>query len=105
MVRYRRVGYALLALGVILSIFPFVFAGGTQRACPGIESVVYDTIGIHPAGFAVTGVDWSSFEVQWYDGCNWRSGPLIPLVLGIGSFLAGLIAIGQAASVSANSNR
>lgn len=104
MVRHRRIGYFLVALGVVLSFSPFVFAGGTQRACPGIESVVYDTVRIFPAGFAFTGIDWASLELHWYDGCNWRDSSLIPLLLGIGSFVVGFTVIRRTAGVSANSS-
>lgn len=89
MVSSRRVGYVLLVLGVVLSIVPFVTGGGTAAACD-INSVVYDMIGIYPAEYAVTGVDLSSLELFWSDGCNSRTSSLVPLFLGIGSLLMSL---------------
>jgi len=100
----RRIGYALLIVGVVLSAFPFVFAGSTERQCPEIDSIVYDTVGIHPTGFAITGVDLSRFELLWYDGCNWHNGPLAPLLLGVAGFAAGLVVVGWSARASTTSN-
>jgi hypothetical protein len=87
----HRAGYGLIVLGTILCSFTFVVSGGTERACPEIDSVVYDTIGIYPAEFRVTGVNLSRFKLEWYDGCNWRDGPLLFLILGFVSVITGLI--------------
>ena len=87
----RWVGYVLIALGIVLCLLTFALSGGTERACPDIDSVMYDTIGIYPAEFELIGVDWSNLELEWYDGCNWRSGHLLYLVLGITSIIVGLI--------------
>ena len=89
MVMSRRAGYALLVLGVVLGIAPFVLGGGTALACD-IDSVIYNTIGIYPAEYAVTGVDLSSLELFWSDGCNSRTSSLVPFFVGVGSLLMGL---------------
>lgn len=86
----RRAGYVLLGLGILLFSLTFVFSGGTDRACPEIDSDVYDTVGIHPAEFGITGVDLSNLEIEWYDGCNWHSGPLLFPILGFVAVIAGL---------------
>lgn len=88
-----RVGYALLVTGIVLCISAFVFGAGTQLACPGIQSPVYEIIGIYPAGFEVTRIDLASLELHWYDGCNARSSSLIKIALGIGSIIAGTTVI------------
>jgi hypothetical protein len=90
MVLNRRAGFVLLVLGIVLFSLTFAFSGSTDRACPEIDSVVYDTVGVHPADFGVTAVDLSDLEVGWYDGCNWHSGPLLFPVLGFVTSIAGL---------------
>jgi hypothetical protein len=90
MARKRQAGYVLIVLGLLLFSLTFAFSGGTARACPEIDSVVYDTVGVHPAEFGVTGVDLSDFEVGWYDGCNWHRGPLLFPILGVVTSIAGL---------------
>lgn len=87
----RRTGYILLVLGILLFPLTFVFSGGTDRACPEIDSVVYDTVGVYPAEFGVTGADLSNLEVGWYDGCNWHSGPLLFPILGLLTSIAGIV--------------
>lgn len=88
-----RFAYALVVAGFVLCTSAFVFAGGYQRACPGIESLLYETIGIYPGGFELTGIDLGSFELRWYDGCNGRFSSLVQITLGIGSLVAGATAI------------
>lgn len=100
MVLPRWAGYALLAVGIVLSLLPFVFGGGTLVACPGIDSVIYDFVGIYPAGYEVRGVDLSSLRLFWSDGCNSRTSSLVPLFLGVGVFLAGFVVARQSAEVS-----
>lgn len=100
MVLPRRAGYVLLAVGIVLSLLPFVFGGGTTLACPGIDSVIYDVVGIYPAGYEVRGVDLLSFRLFWSDGCNSRTSSLVPLFLGIGVFLVGFVVARQPAEVS-----
>ena len=94
--RSRYVGYALLGLGVVLCLVPFVMGGSTMRACPGIHSAVYDTIGIYPAGYEVTGVDLERLGLYWYDGCNSRSSSLVPLLIGVTSLGSGLAIVRRA---------
>jgi hypothetical protein len=86
----RRAGYVLLVIGILIFSLTVVVSGSTDRACPGIDSVVYDTVGVYPAEFSVTGTDLSNLEVRWYDGCNWRSAPLLFPILGIVAFIVGL---------------
>lgn len=82
MVRGTHIGYALILVGVGIGLLSFGFGGATARACPQINSVVYATIGVHPTGVAITGVDIGSGSIQWYDGCNWRTNSFVPLVVG-----------------------
>lgn len=91
MALHRRAGYVLLVIGILLFSLTFAFSGSTDRACPNIDSVVYDTVGVYPAEFGVTGVDLSNLEVGWYDGCNWRSGSLLFPILGFVAVIAGLV--------------
>jgi hypothetical protein len=91
----RRKGYVLLVLGILLFSLTFASSGGTDRACPEIDSVVYDTVGVYPAEFGVTGAELSNLEVGWYDGCNWHSGPLLFPILGFVTFSAGLVLSGE----------
>lgn len=88
-----RRGYAFLAVGLVLCLSVVMFGGSTQRACPGIQSPVYEMVGVHPAGFDLMGIDLASLELSWYDGCNRRSNSLIPLILGIGSLVAGVATV------------
>lgn len=91
----NRVGYTLLVAGLVLCISAFVFAGGYQRACPEIQSLVYETVRIYPAEFEVTRIDLASFELHWYDGCNGRSSSLVQIALGVGSLITGAAVIRQ----------
>lgn len=88
--RSRRVGLVIVVLGLLLCVLAFGYSGSTQRACPGLESVAYDTVGVDPGGFEVTSVDRSTMELAWYDGCNWRSSSLVPLLAGLASLGLGL---------------
>lgn len=99
----RRAGYLLLVLGILLFSLTFVFAGGTDRACPEIDSAVYDTIGVQPGAFGVTDVDLSNLEVEWYDGCNWHGGSLLFPILGIVTFTAGLVLSSKPRGIQSNS--
>lgn len=77
----RLLGTLLLVVGIVAAVTgPFLFAGSTQRACPGIDGPVYGTVGIDPAGAHVVGVEGTALE--WYDGCNWRDGSLVPTAVG-----------------------
>lgn len=41
------------------------FGGATQRACPGLDGVVYRTIGVHPIESSITGVDLTAGTIGW----------------------------------------
>lgn len=103
MVVPRRAGYIFLALGIVLCSLTFAFSGGTERACPEIDSFAYDTFGIYLSEFRITEVDISSLELGWYDGCNWRWGPLLFLILGMVSAIAGLVIARKPAKDLSNS--
>jgi hypothetical protein len=94
MIRPSRFGVLLVGLGVAIGLLSIRFGGATQRACPGIESVVYRTVGVHPAGVAITDVEFTTATVEWYDGCNWRDQSLVPLVLGGIVSVAGIVVTG-----------
>lgn len=82
MVSRTHIGYALILAGVGIGLLSLGFGGATDRACLEINSVVYETIGIHPSTAAITGVDLSDGTIEWYDGCNWRTNSFVPLVVG-----------------------
>lgn len=82
MVRSIRLGLLLVVVGVVIALLSFGFGGATDRACPGIGSILYETIGVAPGRAAITGVDVAAMTLEWYDGCNWRTLPLAPLVAG-----------------------
>lgn len=49
-IRPSRFGRLLVVLGVGIGVLSIGFGGTTQRACPGIESVVYEMVRVHPSG-------------------------------------------------------
>lgn len=82
----RRAGYALLTVGaaaILLALLSGFWGASTARACPGVDGAVYDAVGVHPAGVAVEGLDLSTLSLEWYDGCNQRSTPLVPPLAGV----------------------
>ena len=85
--RSANLGTLLLVVGVVAVVTgPLLAGGGTLRAC-GIESPVYDAIGIYPAEARIVGVDGTT--LAWYDGCNWRFNPLGPSAAGAALAVAG----------------
>jgi hypothetical protein len=93
MARMSRFGYLLVALGVAIGLLSISFGGATERACPGIESIVYEMFRVHPAGVKITDIEFATGTIEWYDGCNWREQSLVPLGLGLVVSLAGVVAI------------
>jgi hypothetical protein len=87
--RSPRLDYLLVAGGLGLALLSFRFGGATQRACPGIESVVYDLLSVHPPAVRVTAVDVTEATIEWYDGCNWHRQSLLPVGLGFAVSLVG----------------
>jgi len=86
----RLLGSILIVAGLALFfVGPFLMAGGTQRACPGIDGVVYETVGIDPGEAEVVGLD--GLTLEWYDGCNWRTGSLAPSLVGAGGVGFGVV--------------
>jgi len=83
-----RAEYALAVVGVVLCGLAARIGGSTQRACPGIDSAVYEAVGVDPWGIRLLGVDLPSLALSWYDGCNWRTNSLVPLALGCLCLLA-----------------
>lgn len=86
-----RNGCILFVIGIGFCLLTFGLSGGTERACQEISGIIYETVGIHLPGFRITGVDLVNLELHWYDGCNWRDGPLLPLLFGVGCSTAGLV--------------
>ncbi|WP_152436561.1 hypothetical protein [Halosimplex carlsbadense] len=78
-----RAEYALVVVGVVCCGLTARVGGSTQRACPGIDSAVYEAVGVDPWGVRVLGVELPSLALSWYDGCNWRTNSLVPLALGL----------------------
>lgn len=93
MARMSRFGCLLVALGMAIGLLSVSFGGATQRACPGIESIVYEMFRVHPGGVKITDIEFAAGTVEWYDGCNWREQSLVPLGLGFVVSLAGIVAI------------
>lgn len=96
MVRSSRLGLLLVVAGIVVGLLSFGFGGATDRACPGIESVVYETVGVAPGGAAITDVDLAAMTLEWYDGCNWRTLPLAPLSAGSLVSVAGVVVTASA---------
>ena len=88
MILPSRLRYLLVALGVGIGLLSIGFGGATQRACPGIDSIVYEVIRVHPSGVKITNIGFTTATIEWYDGCNWRTQSLVPVALG---FLVSLV--------------
>lgn len=86
-----RAEYALAAVGVVCCGLTARVGGSTQRACPGIDSTVYEAVGVDPWGVRLLGVELPSLALSWYDGCNWRTNSLLPLALGCCCLLAAVL--------------
>ncbi|WP_436931024.1 hypothetical protein [Halosimplex halobium] len=83
-----RTEHALAAVGIALCALTARVGSSTRRLCPGIDSAVYDAVGVDPWGARLLGVEVTSLTLSWYDGCNWRTNSLAPLVLGCCCLLA-----------------
>lgn len=90
MIRPSHVGYLTIAVGIMIGLLSFRFGGGTQRACPGIDSFVYDLISVQPSRMGITNIEFATATIEWYDGCNWHTQSLVPVVLGLFVSLAGV---------------
>ena len=88
-----RLGFLLVALGVGIGLLSIGFGGSTQRACPGINSIVYEMIRVHPSGVEITNIGFTTVTIEWYDGCNWRTQSLVPVTLGLLLSLVGFLTI------------
>lgn len=93
MVNRAYIGYALIVVGVGIGLLSLTFGGATDRACPEIDSIVYETTGVQPSGLAITGINLGDWTVEWYDGCNWRTNSLIPLIFGSFISFAGVLTV------------
>ena len=82
-----------MAWGVGIGVLSMGFGGATQRACPGIESVAYEMIRVHPSSVKLTNIEFGTATLRWYDGCNWRTQSLVPLVSGFIVSLIGTVVI------------
>lgn len=96
MVRRAHLGYTLIIVGVCICLLSFTLGGGTDRTCPEIDSIVYETTGVQPTEVAITGIDLGDVTVEWYDGCNWRTNSLVPVVFGGLISFAGVLTVRSA---------
>jgi hypothetical protein len=101
--RRSRLGYALAAAGVAVAALSLRLGGATERACPGIDSAVYERFGVHPTGARLVSVDLVAASVEWYDGCNWHMQSLLPLSLGLALVAAGLVVLSRPSDADAGS--
>ena len=101
MLRRSRLGSALAVLGVAAAALSLRVGGATQRACPGIDSAIYDRFGVDPSGVRLVSVDLLAASVEWYDGCNWHTQSLLPLYLGLGLVAAGVVVQSRASDADA----
>jgi len=101
--RRSRLGSALVAAGVAVAALSLRIGGATQRACPGIDSAIYDRFGVHPSGVRLVSVDLLAASIEWYDGCNWHTQSLLPLSLGLALVAAGVVVLARASGADAES--
>ena len=95
MLRRSRLGSALAVLGVAAAALSLRVGGATQRACPGIDSAIYDRFGVDPSGVRLVSVDLLAASVEWYDGCNWHTQSLLPVYVGLGLVVAGIVVLSR----------
>lgn len=93
--RRSRLGYALAVLGVAVAALSFRFGGATERACPGIDSAIYERFGVHPSGVRLVSVDLLAASMEWYDGCNWHTQSLLPVCVALGLVVAGVVVLSR----------
>jgi hypothetical protein len=93
--RRSRLGYALVVLGVAVAALSFRVGGATERACPGIDSEIYERFGVHPSGVRLVSVDLFAASFEWYDGCNWHTQSLLPVYVGLGLVVAGVVVLSR----------
>ncbi|RXK49305.1 hypothetical protein [Halorientalis pallida] len=82
MFRSRLAGYGVIGLGVLCTLSILTLGGSTQRRCPEVGGRVYDAIGVDPTGLRLTGFDLGQLAITWYDGCNWHTVTVLPLLVG-----------------------
>ena len=93
MARRARLGWLLVVAGIGIAALSLTVGGSTARACPGLGGVVYETVGVHPGGIELVGVDLADATVEWDDGCNWRTNSVLPLVVGLPVTVGGLVIV------------
>lgn len=72
-----------MGIGLAVAALTLRVGGATQRACPGIDSVLYDRFGVYPDEARLVSVDLLAASLEWYDGCNWHTQSLLPLYVGL----------------------
>lgn len=103
MTRRSRIGYLLVVAGVGVAALSLRVGGATERACPGIDSAVYDRFGVLPSEVRVVSVDVAAASLEWYDGCNWHMQSLLPLYVGLLVVLAGVAVLSRASTADSGS--
>jgi hypothetical protein len=96
MSRRTYTGYALVVVGLGVAASSFRLGGATERACPGIDSVIYDWFGVYPSEARIVSVDLLAASIEWYDGCNWHTQSLLPVYVGALVVLAGVVVLSRA---------
>lgn len=80
-----------MVLGLTVAALSLRLGGSTDRACPGIDSALYDRFGIYPDEARLVGVDLLAASLEWYDGCNWHTQSLLPLYVGLLVVVGGVV--------------
>lgn len=88
--RLSQTGYLLIVIGVGIGLLSLRVGGTTQRACPGIDSTLYELVRVHPSGVRITGFEFTTATLYWYDGCNWRTNSLVPAIFGLAVSVMGV---------------
>ncbi len=91
-----------MVIGLGVAALTFRVGGATQRACPGIDSALYDRFGVYPREARVVSVDVLAASLEWYDGCNWHTQSLLPLYVGLLVVVVGGVFLSRASAADAD---
>jgi hypothetical protein len=98
MLRSRLAGYGLIGPGVLCALSILTLGGGTERHCPGVDGPVFEAVGVGPTGLRLTGFDLAQLTVTWYDGCNWHTVTVLPLLVGGLLLAVGIVTVRRSES-------
>jgi hypothetical protein len=102
MSRRSPFGDALVAIGLGIAALSLRVGGATERACPGIDSAIYERFGIYPNEARLASVDVLAASLEWYDGCNWHTQSLLPLSVGLFVVFGGFAVLSRASVADAH---